>query len=90
MLAVLSLTATLSTPGRRRVSALPVKPTQLALGVAGVVVVLALGAVLCWGGIYVGGSWRPVREVFIAAILLCAVVAQPVIAVLMAIGVRSR
>ncbi|MCZ9633414.1 hypothetical protein [Rhodococcus sp. BH5] len=90
MLAVLSLTATIAAPGRRRVSALPVKPTQLAFGVAGVVTVLAVGAVLSWGGIYVGGSWRPVREVILAAILLFAVVAQPVIAGLMAIGLRSR
>lgn len=90
MLAVLSLTATLSAPGRKRVSALPVRAEQLALGVAGVVVTLGLGASLAWGGLYFGGAWRPLREAAIAAILLIAILAQPVVAVLMAIGVRSR
>lgn len=90
MLAVLSMTATLGAPGRSRVSALPLKPSQLANCVAGLVAVVALGAVLSWSGMYVGGSMRPLREAAIAAILFFAIIAQPVIASLMAIGVRSR
>jgi hypothetical protein len=90
MLAVLSLTANLTAPGRTRVSALPVKPIHLASGIAGFVVLLAVGAALSWGGMYVGGSWRPIREASIAAILVIAVIAQPCIAVLMVMGMRSR
>lgn len=90
MLAVLGLTASLSSPGRGRVAALPVKPEQLAFGVAGVVGVLAIGAALSWGGIYVGGSLRPIREVVIAAIMLFAVLAQPVIAAVLALGLKVR
>lgn len=90
LLAVMSLTATLTAPGRSRVSALPIGGVPLAFGLAGTIGFLAVGAVMCWGGMYVGGAWRPPREGFIAVALLVAVVAQPVVAVLMALGVRTR
>lgn len=90
MLAVLGLIANLAAPGRTRVANLPIRPSQLALMVASGVGVLALGAVLCWAGIYVGGSWLPIREIIIASVLLTAVLFQPALAVLMALGMTSR
>lgn len=90
MLAVISLTATFSAPGRARLSGLPVSGVQLALGLAGTISFLAIGAVLCWAGMYVGGTWRPLREVIVAITLLVAIIVQPVVAFLMALGVRTR
>lgn len=90
MLAVLGLIATLAAPGRKRVPALPVKPHRLVLGVAILISMFASGALLAWAGLYVGGAWRPLRESAIAVILLVAVFAQPIVAVIVALGVRPR
>jgi hypothetical protein len=90
MLAVVSLTASLGAPGRSRVSALPVPPFKLALAAAGAVGLFALGAILAWSGMYVGGSFRPAREACIAVIILLAVLFQPVFALIVAFGVRTR
>lgn len=90
MLAIVNLTASLSGPGRVRVARFDVEPEKLAIGAAIAISLVALGAVAAWSGIYVGGTLRPVREVFIAGALLVAIVAQPVFAFLVARALDSE
>ena len=90
MLAVVSLTATLGAPGRSRVPDLVVSPFALAMSAAVAIGFLGVGAVLCWSGMYVGGSWRPLRDVGVASALLVAILFQPVFAVMVALGLRSK
>ncbi|MDF2146759.1 hypothetical protein [Knoellia sp. p5-6-4] len=89
LLAVISLAVTLGTPGRRRPAGTPIPPSAIAWCAAGLAIVVAVGALSAWLGMYTGDTWLPFPQLVIAASLLLAVVAQPVIAVLMAMGLRS-
>lgn len=90
LLATVSLAATLGTPGRRRPAAMPIKPASLALGAAGVSALVGSAGIAAWFGLYGQGEILPFRQWWIAAIALVALVAQPVVAVVLALGTRSK
>jgi hypothetical protein len=91
LLAVLSAIAALSTPGRNRLAKLDVTPVRLAYLVTGLVATVSLGAGSAWSGIYIGGGeLLPIREVLIAAVLLAAILSQPILALLVARGLRTE
>lgn len=89
LLATVSLALALATPGRRRPISLPVAPSHVALGAAVLSVLVGAAGVGAWIGIYGFGELLPPRQVWIAVTLLVAVVFQPVIAFLLALGARS-
>lgn len=90
LLATVSLAATLGAPGRRRVAKLPISATAVALGAAGLCCLLGTGALASWLGLYGEGDFLPLRQLWIAVVLLLAVIIQPVLAVLLALGTRSE
>lgn len=90
LLATVSLAATLATPGRRRQPAMPVKPSELAIAAAVVSVFVGSAGIAAWLGLYSEGEPLPFRQWWIAAIALVALVAQPIIAFLLALGTRSK
>lgn len=90
LLATVSLAVTLGAPGRRRPAALPVPATTIALSAAGLSVFVGTGGVAAWLGLYGQGSFLPFQQLWIAVVMLTAVLAQPVIAVLLALGTRVK
>src|SRR3954447_10831728 len=90
LLATVSLTATLAAPGRRRVARLPVSGAWLGALAAVAVCVAGIGALTAWAVIFTGGSLRPFPEVVIAGCLLLVIVTQPLLAVALALGLRSE
>lgn len=87
MLATVALVATLTAPGRSRVSRLPVGPVAVAIVV--VLIAAAVGAGTAWADLYVGGSLRSAAEVVIAAALAVVVVVQPFLAGALLLGLRD-
>lgn len=90
LLATVSLAVTLGAPGRRRPAALPVPATFIALGAAWLSVLVGTGGVAAWMGLYGQGSLLPLQQLWIAVVMLAAVLAQPVIAILLALGSRVK
>lgn len=90
LLATVSLAVTLGTPGRKGVPNLPFRPPTIAMTAGCLSALLAVGGLLAWLGLYGQGSLLPPRELAIAAILLLAVVGQPVLAVILAMGARMK
>lgn len=90
LLAVVGVAVTLATPGQVRNPRLPVRPGVLAGIAVGVLSLVGVGAVFAWGQIYLGGALRPLPDLVIAVALLVAIVAEPVLAVLLALGIRKR
>ena len=65
-----------------------VRPVTLAFMAAGLLVAVAVGAALAWTDLFLGGHWPASNNARIeAAALALAIVGQPVIAVLLALGV---
>lgn len=89
LLATISLLVSLSAPGRLRQSALPVKPVLLAICIASLSSLLGVAATLAWFGMYGSGSVLPLRQATVAIVILLAVLAQPVISFLLALGLRN-
>lgn len=90
LLATVSLAVTLGAPGRKGVPNLPVRPPTIAMMAGCLSAVLALGALLAWLGLYSHGDLLPPRQLAIAALLLVAVVGQPVLAIILAMGARMK
>lgn len=69
-----------------------VRPATLAFVAAGVLAAVGAGAVLAWTDLFLGTNWPAGWNGRLGAIsLLLAIVAQPVVAVLIAIGIsRNR
>lgn len=88
LLATVSLAVTLGTPGRRRPALLPVPVSVIAMGAAVLSVLVGLAGVAAWLGLYGEGSILPFRQLWIGIMLLGAVIAQPIIAFLLAFGAR--
>ncbi|NIZ91563.1 hypothetical protein [Kineococcus rubinsiae] len=89
LLATVSLTVTLATPGRRRPARLPLGAFPFAMTAAIVVAVAAVGAGTAWAVIFGGETFRPLPEVIIATCLLVAILAQPLLALGLALALRS-
>lgn len=88
LLATLNIAITLSAPGRKRVARIRKIPVPEIS--AGLIVVVAVGALSAWLGMYSGSNWLPFQEIIIAGALLIAIVAQPIFAILIAYGMRSE
>lgn len=90
LLATVSLAVSLGTPGRKRVPNLPFRPATIAMMAGCLSAVVALGGLFAWAGLYGQGSLLPFRELWIAATLLAAVVLQPCLAIVLAMGARAK
>lgn len=90
LLATISLTATLGAPGRKRPAPLPVRAEAIAMGAAVLSMLVGAAGVAAWFGMYSEGSLLPPRQLLIAVVLLSVVVAQPVVAFLLALGARAK
>src|SRR5689334_10793382 len=89
LFAALALAVNLLTPSRRPPK-LPVPAKLIGYFAAGVLVVVAIGAAFAWGQIYTGGHLRDFSSVVEAGSMLVAIAAQPVLAVLLALGLRTE
>lgn len=69
---------------------LPVPAAAIALSASILCCLLGTAALASWIGLYGSGSILPFRQLWIAVMLLLAVVAQPILAVLLALGARSE
>lgn len=65
-------------------------PSNLALAAAVLAGLVSAAGIAAWLGLYSGGQLLPFRQWLIAVVILLALIAQPVIAVLLAIGTRSK
>ncbi|WP_448614066.1 hypothetical protein [Modestobacter sp. URMC 112] len=90
LLATVSLTATLIAPGRRRTARLPIPGAWLAGLSAGAVCLAAVGAAVSWFMIFGGGSLRPLPEAIVAVCIFLMIAIQPVLAVALAMGLRTE
>lgn len=90
LLATVSLAVTLGAPGRRRPAALPLPAHHIAYGAAGLSVFVGTGGVAAWLGLYGQGTLLPLQQLWIAIVILVAVLAQPVLAVLLSMGSRAK
>lgn len=89
LLATVSLSVSLGAPGLRRQAPLPVPASHLAMGAAYLSILVGFAGVAAWVGIYGEGVILPPRQLSIAIVLLGAVIAQPAIAFLLALGTRK-
>jgi len=90
LFAALALAANLSTPGGRRIRDLPVSGEALGAASVAVLALVAVGAVTAWGNIFLSPFPGRLDEIVICVSLLVAIVAQPVLATLLALGLRTR
>ena len=90
LFAALGLAANLSSVGDRRLRRLPVPGKVLGGAAIVVLAVVALGAVVAWGRIFLCDFPGSVDGAIIAAALLIAIVAQPVLATLLGLGLRTH
>lgn len=90
LLAALSIVLALAAPSGRRVLDLPVRATTVASLAVGLLVVMAFGATLAWGKIYWSSFPADFPGRIIAIVILVAVLAQPVLAWIIAQGAKPR
>jgi hypothetical protein len=91
LFAALGLAANLSEAGKRRLPKLPVPGAILGGAAVAVLAVVALGAVAAWTRIFVcEGFPGSFTGAVIAGTLLLAIVAQPVLATLLGLGLRKQ
>jgi hypothetical protein len=90
LFAALALAANLSTPGGRSIRNLPVPGEALGAAAVAVLVLVAVGAVTAWGKIFLSDLPGSADEIVICVALLVAIVAQPVLAILLALGLRTH
>lgn len=65
-----------------------VRPATLAFIAAGLIALVGAGAVLAWTDLFLGSGWPSGWNGPLEAIaLLCAIVAQPLVALLIAVGI---
>jgi hypothetical protein len=90
LFAALGLAATFSAVGGRRLRKLPVSGGALGGSAVLVLAIVAVGAVAAWSKIFLCPFPRAMGDIVIAVALLLAIVAQPAIAVLLALGLRTQ
>src|SRR3954454_17299579 len=89
LFAALGLAANLSTPGGRRIRRLPVSAHLLGRGAVGAFIVIAAGAAAAWLQIFLSDFPSRPADVVIAVSLIVAIVIQPVLAVVLGLGLRT-
>lgn len=89
LFAALGLAANLSAPGGRRVRRLPVRGELIGGVAVGALVVVALGAAAAWSEIFLSDLPSELSEILIAVALIVAIVVQPVLAILLGLGLRT-
>ena len=90
LLAVVSMAITMAAPGGPRVANFPIPAPVLAGSSVAVLALVATGSTAAWAQLYVGGSWRPFPDIVIAATLLVAILAEPLLALALALGMRTE
>ena len=89
MFAAITLAVTLNAPDPKRQRKYPkLKVEALLLGAVGTLSFVGVGALSAWSLIFTGGAYRGHAEAVGALALLLGVVAQPVIALLLALAAR--
>lgn len=89
MFAAISLAVTLGAPDQRRQPKFPkLKPEKLLLGAVASLSLVAVGALASWVLLFTGGSYRGLAVALEAGALLVGILAQPVIALLLALAAR--
>jgi len=89
LFAALGLAANLSTPGGRRVRRLPVSGHLLGSCAVGAFIVVATGAAAAWLQIFLSDFPSAPSDIVIAVSLIVAIAIQPVLAVLLSLGLRT-
>lgn len=89
LFAALALAVNLSVPGGRRVRRLPVPGPVLGGVAVAVLGVVALGAAAAWGRIFLCDFPSDPSGILIAVALIVAIVAQPVLAIVLGLGLRT-
>lgn len=89
LLATVSLAVSIGTPGKRRVANLPISAFGIAISAAVLSIIVATAGVAAWIGLYGEGTLLPLRQLWIAVVLLIVVAAQPILALGLALGARS-
>ncbi len=89
LFAALNLAASLSTPGGRRIRRLPLPGRVIGGGAVGALILVAVGALAAWAELFLCDFPTALSGILIAVALLVAIVAQPVLAVLLALGLRT-
>lgn len=90
LLATVSLAVTLGAPRKGRVAKMLVPASVIALSAASLSILVGVAAAASWVGLFGEGTLLPLRQLVVAVVLLLALVAQPVIAVLLALGARHE
>lgn len=91
LLAAISLSISLSAPNQARPMSFGwLKPAHMARVAACILVFVALGALAAWSSIFTGGSFGGFTRLLVAAALLVALVAQPLLALGLAFGAKRR
>lgn len=90
LLAILAAVTALMSNGLGRTPDMPVKAPTLAMWAAGVIAVVAFGALSSWCSLFLGGELRPFSQFIVSLSLLVAIVTQPVFAFFVARGLRSK
>lgn len=90
LFAALGLAANLSSVGGPRIRKLPVSGEVLGGAAVLVLSLVAVGAVTAWSKIFLREFTNEWDDIVIAAALLLAIVAQPLLAVLLGLGLRTR
>jgi hypothetical protein len=89
LFAAFGIAVNFSTVGQRRIRKLPVSAQTLGAGCVIVLAGVAFGASVAWGKIFLSPFPSAFYGVAIAIALLLAIVAQPIIAALLALGLRT-
>lgn len=90
LFAALGLAATFSSVGGRRLRKLPVSVEVLGAAAISVLTMVAIGALTAWSKIFLRTFPYEWHDIVIAFTLLVAILAQPLIAVLLGLGLRTR
>jgi hypothetical protein len=89
MFAAISLAVTLNAPDQRRQPKHPkLRPEKLLLGAVVALALVSCGALAGWAALFLGGSYRGFAVALQAGGLLVGILAQPVIALLLALAAR--
>lgn len=89
LLAAVALAVNLDAPGQPRGRDAVVAFRTLAISAGVVLGVAAIGALVAWSRIFVGGEFGGFSRALVAGCLVVPIVAQPVIALLLALGSKS-
>jgi hypothetical protein len=89
LLAALGLAIVAAVPNGRRIPRLPLPPFAIGLIAVGAILVTAIGSGAAWWQLFITQGTRGVAQVLIAGSILVTIIAEPVIALLLAMGMRK-